>query len=735
MTTIKTEQQPQAPVLELDLEGMTCASCAARIEKVLKRQPGVADASVNFAAERARVEGDAPLDVLIQAVAKAGYRARPRRAGAPPGEDAAAKALLRRFIVAAVLTAPAMAIAMAFGMQRWAMVVTWVLITPVQWWAGWPFIRNAWLNARHAQATMDTLVAIGTLAAYGYSVWATLSGAHDVYFETAGTIITLILLGKYFEISSRGRASAAIRALAERGAKEARVLRDGLEVTVPIDELQPGDLFIVRPGEKIATDGIVRDGSGAVDESLVTGESVPREKSPGDEVIGGTINAQGRLIVQATKVGADTALAQIARLVEEAQSSKAPIQRLADRVAGVFVPVVLLIAAGTFIGWLIAGHGVGSALVPAVAVLIVACPCAMGLATPAAIMVGTARGAQMGALIRGGAVLERSRTIDTVVLDKTGTITEGKMRLTDVVADTWNGGAASEEEILLAAASVEQASEHPIAAAVVRAASERGLTPEAVRDFAAEGGRGARGVLADGRLVLVGRPSYLAEHHLMSCTELDERRGSIEAQGKTVFAVGWDRRVRGLIAVADTIKPSSAAAVGALGALGAEVVMLTGDNRATADAIARQAGIRRVMAEVLPAQKVEAIRALQAEGRRVAMAGDGVNDAPALAQADLGIAIGGGSDVAIEASDITLVGDDLLGVPGAIRLARRTYRTIVQNLFWAFAYNVALVPLAAWGKVNPTLAAAAMGFSSVSVVTNALRLRRVRPYLIQEMER
>ncbi|MGH2795077.1 MAG: heavy metal translocating P-type ATPase [Actinomycetota bacterium] len=717
--------------VELDLEGMTCASCAARIEKVLNRQPGVSQANVNFATERARVLFDAggpgAADPLLAALERAVNGARLRTGGeSDPRAAAEASAYLRRFLVAAILSAPAMAVAMLSD-ARWAMVAAWILVTPVQFWAGWGFLVNAFRLARRGEANMDTLIAVGTLSAYIYSAWAVLAMRDDVYFETAGTIITLILLGKYLEATSRGRASAAMRDLIRLGAKEARVLRDGVETMIPAGELRPGDVMIVKPGEKIPTDGVVRDGLSAVDESLVTGEPVPKEKSSGDDVIGGTINQHGILRVEASRVGGDTLLAQIVRMVEEAQGSKAPIQRLADRVAAIFVPVVLVIAAVTFAGWLATGHGLGDALVPAVAVLIVACPCAMGLATPAAIMVGTGRGAQLGVLIRSGEVLERSRRVDAVVLDKTGTITHGRMVVTDVVADVWNADPASEEEVLAMAAAVEAASEHPIARAVVDAAKERGVDVPAVSAFEAASGLGAIGSVGV-RRVVVGRVSLLSEQGLMSCAELDERRTALEGEGKTVFGVGWDGRVRGSIAVSDSIKVTSAAAVRALRELGLEVVMLTGDNRASAEAVAAQVGIDHVRAEVLPSEKAEEVKRLQSAGKRVAMVGDGINDAPGLAQADLGIAIGSGTDIAIEASDITLVGDDLLGVPTAIRLARRTYRTIVQNLFWAFLYNTALIPLAAAGLVNPMLAAGAMAASSVSVIANALRLKRTPAY-------
>jgi heavy metal translocating P-type ATPase len=715
--------------VELDLEGMTCASCAARIERVLARQPGVRRASVSFAAERAVValeEGADPA-ALVAAVERAGYGARIRLRGAPADERAAAeaRAFLRRFLLAAVLTVPTMVLAMAVD-ARWGAVASWALATPVELWAGRGFLATAARLARRGEASMDTLIAVGTLAAYTWSAWATVAGREDVYFETAAGIVTLVLLGKYLEATVRGRASAAVRELARLGAKEAHVLRDGVERTVPAEAVRVGDLVVVRPGERIPVDGVVRVGESAVDVSSVTGEPVPREVGPGDEVIGGTVNGHGRLVVEATRVGADTLLAQIVRIVEEAQASKAPVQRLADRVAAVFVPAVLLVAAATAAGWLAVGRGVGEALVPAVAVLIVACPCAMGLATPAAVMVGVGRAARLGILVRGGEALERCRRLDVVLLDKTGTLTEGRMRVAAVVVDEWNGGAVSDDELLAAAAAVEAASEHPIARAVVAAAAERGVAPPPVAGFRAERGRGARGTL-DGREVVVGRPALLAERGLVSCAELDERRRALEEAGYTVVAVGWDRRVRGLLALADRPKPTAAAAVRALRRMGLDVGLVTGDNRATAEAVARAVGIERVLAEVLPTEKAAVVERLHAEGRRVAMVGDGVNDAPALARADLGIALGSGTDVAIEAADVTLVGDDPLGVPTAIALARRTYRAIVLGLFWAFAYNAALVPLAAFGRVSPILAAAAMGLSSVSVVANALRLRRIRP--------
>ncbi|HEX9775051.1 MAG TPA: heavy metal translocating P-type ATPase [Actinomycetota bacterium] len=716
-------------VIDLDVQGMTCASCATRIEKVLNRTEGVSKASVNLATERARVEtagAVTPAD-LIDAIERAGYGATPHggeRASASPE-----RALGRRLAVAAGFSLPATVIGMSVG-AAWGSYVAWALVTPVQFWAGWPFIASALKKARMAEANMDTLVTVGTVSAYLYSAWAVLTGRDHVYFEIAAVVLTFILLGKYLEAAARGRASAAIRALLELGAKDARVLRDGREVMVPVAEVVVGDRFVVKPGEKVPTDGRIVAGSSAIDESMVTGESVPAEKGPGDAVIGATINRQGVLTVEAMAVGADTALSQIVRLVEEAQDSKAPIQRMVDRVAGIFVPVVLTIAAATFAAWMLGGHPVGEALIPTVTVLIIACPCAMGLATPVAIMVGTGRGAQMGILIRGAEVLERSHGIDTVVLDKTGTVTEGAMRVTDVAVDTWNQGTASVEDLLAKAAAVEAGSEHPIARAVVAYAEAQGVRAARANDVTVEGGSGARGTV-DGTEVFVGRQGFMGASGLMSCAELDDRTREMEGRGVTVFAVGWDRRVRGIIAVADTIKPSSGAAVRALGRMGLDVVLLTGDNERTARAIAGQAGIERVVADVRPEEKAATVRGLQADGKRVAMVGDGINDAPALAQADLGVAIGSGTDVAIEASDITLVGDDVAGVPAAIALSRRTLRTIKQNLFWAFGYNTVLIPLAALGRVNPMLAGLAMGLSSVSVVTNALRLKRFQPERFQ----
>jgi len=707
--------------VRLELEGMTCASCAARIERKLNKLEGV-EATVNFATEEAAVAYDparVAVDDLLRAVEAIGYHAS-LEAEASHEEDAA-RSYLRRLIVGAMLTAPLVVLAMIppaqFADWEW---VALALSTPVVFWSGWPFHRGAALNARHLTATMDTLISIGTLAAW---IWSTVvlvgSIDADTYFEVGAVITTLILLGRFFEARAKRRSSAAIRALLELGAKEARVLRDGHEVVVPVEELRVGDLFVVRPGEKVATDGVVEDGVSAVDQSMLTGESVPVEVASGSEVAGAVINTFGRLIVRATRVGAETALAQIARLVAEAQAGKAPIQRLADRVSSVFVPIVIALALATLAGWLVFTGDSAAAFTAAVAVVIIACPCALGLATPTAIMVGTGRGAQLGILIKGPEILERTRRITTIVLDKTGTVTEGRMRLAEAIP----ADGLSRSELLRLAGAAEDASEHPIARAVAdRAREELGELPNA-EFFESRAGLGVE-ALVEGHRVLIGRPSFLAASGLALSDELERARADAEEHGQTVVAVAWDGVVRGVIAVADRIKLTSADAVAELKALRLTPVLLTGDNERTARAVGEAAGIERVLANVLPDEKVAEVRRLQEAGEVVAMVGDGVNDAPALAQADLGLAIGTGTDVAIEASDLTLVSGDLRAAADAIRLSRRTLRTIKGNLFWAFAYNVAAIPLAVGGFLNPIIAAAAMAFSSVFVVTNSLRLRR-----------
>ena len=682
--------------IQLDIEGMTCASCAARVEKKLNKLEGV-EASVNFATEVASVAYDpsrvAP-DDLVHAVEAAGYAAALPSQENTTGDPA--RNWRTRFVVAALLTVPLVLLAMVpplrFTGWEW---VAFALATPVVFWAGAPFHHAALLNARHFAATMDTLIAIGTLAAWGWSAVVLLAGlGADVYFEVAGVITALILLGRFLEAGARRRSGAAIRALLELSAKEARVLRDGNEVLVPLEAVRVSDRFVVRPGEKIATDGIVEVGESAVDQSMLTGESIPVDVAPGAEVAGATINTYGRLIVRATKVGADTALAQIARLVAEAQAGKAPIQRLVDRVSAVFVPIVIAIAVTTLAGWLAVSGDAGEAFTAAVAVLIIACPCALGLATPTALMVGTGRGAQLGILIKGPEILEQTRRIDTVVLDKTGTVTEGRMELVEIAP--LNG--TTRRDVLRLAGAVESASEHPIAQAIATAArSELGVLPD-VTSFRNLPGVGVHGVI-EGRTVEVAR-----------------RDGAI--------TVSWDGEARAKLVVRDTVKPTSAQAVRDLRNLGLTPVLLTGDNEETAGEVARAVGIEDVLAEVLPDEKAAEIRRLQNSGAVVAMVGDGVNDAPALAEADLGISIGTGTDVAIEASDLTLVSGDVRGAADAIRLARRTLRTIRGNLFWAFAYNVAAIPLAVAGYLNPIVAAAAMAFSSVFVLTNSLRLRR-----------
>jgi Cu+-exporting ATPase len=733
--------------VELPIAGMTCASCANRIERKLNTLEGVT-ASVNYATEKATVDFDgatvAP-EELVAAVESVGYQA--GLAPAEPARDEEADEtapLRRRLLVSLALTLPVLAMAMIPPLQfdNWQWL-SLTLAAPVVAWGAWPFHRAAWANLKHGAATMDTLISVGVLAAFGWSLYALFlgdagmaemrmpfdlvpergEGADQIYLEVASAVTVFILAGRYFEARAKRRAGAALTALLELGAKDVAVLdAGGAERRVPVEQLAVGDRFVVRPGEKIATDGIVEAGAGAVDQSLLTGESVPVEKQAGDEVVGASVNAGGRLIVRATKIGADTALAQIARLVTDAQSGKAPVQRLADRISGVFVPIVIALAVATLGFWVGAGEDLTFAFTAAVAVLIIACPCALGLATPTALLVGTGRGAQLGLLIKGPEILESTREVDTIVLDKTGTVTTGQMSLVEVVAADGEDRAA----VLALAGAVEHASEHPIAQAIAAAARDELGSLPGLDGFASHEGLGVEGV-ADGHGVLVGRPTFMAEWSVALPEGLEAARRAAESEGRTAVAVAWDGKVRGLLVVADTVKPTSAEAVASLRALGLRPVLLTGDNEATARAVAAEVGIDEVIAEVLPSEKAAVIQRLQAEGRIVAMAGDGVNDAPALAQADLGLAIGTGTDVAIEASDLTLVSGDLRAAADAIRLSRATLRTIKQNLGWAFGYNVAAIPLAAAGLLNPLIAGLAMAFSSVSVVANALRLRRFRP--------
>ncbi|GAA3742195.1 heavy metal translocating P-type ATPase [Streptomyces tremellae] len=747
--------------VELVIGGMTCASCAARVEKKLNRMAGVS-ATVNYATEKAKVSygGGLSVDDLIATVEATGYTARepeppaptapvtgaggaPALGGAPvegvPAEDPEQRSLRQRLTTAVVLAVPVIAMAMIPPLQfdNWQWL-SLALAAPVVVYAGWPFHRAAWTNLRHGAATMDTLISVGTLAAFLWSLWALFfgtagmpgmrhpfelaitrsDGAGNIYLEAAAGVTAFILAGRWFEARSKRTAGAALRALLDLGAKQVTLLRDGRETTVPTAELRVGDRFLVRPGEKIATDGTVVEGSSAVDVSMLTGESAPVEVAAGDAVTGATLNAGGRLVVEATRIGADTQLARMARMVEDAQNGKAAAQRLADRVSAVFVPVVIALALGTLGVWLALGGGLTAAFTAAVAVLIIACPCALGLATPTALLVGTGRGAQLGILIKGPEVLESTRRVDTIVLDKTGTVTTGRMRLRDVHL----APGVTEEDVLRLAGAVEHASEHPVARAVAEGAAQRVGELPAPEDFAGVPGLGVQGVV-EGRAVLAGRPALLDRWEIRLPEELELARQRAEAAGRTTVAVAWDGEARAVLDVADTVKDTSAEAVRRLRALGLRPVLLTGDNRALAESVAAEVGVDEVIAEVLPEDKLDVVKRLQAEGRSVAMVGDGVNDAAALAQADLGLAMGTGTDAAIEAGDLTLVRGDLRAAADAIRLARRTLGTIRGNLVWAFGYNVAALPLAAAGLLNPMIAGAAMAFSSVFVVGNSLRLR------------
>jgi P-type Cu+ transporter len=710
--------------VELTIEGMTCTSCAARLEKQLNKLNGVS-ASVNYANEQAAVSFDPrelSVEDLLHTVEAAGYHVSlPQEA---LGEEDPARAYRLRLLVAVPLSVLLALLAMVPALQfsGWAWV-SLALATPVVFWCGWPFHRAAILNARHLVATMDTLISIGTLAAWGWSAVVLVAGiAEDTYFETAAVITALILVGRYLEARAKRRSGEAIRKLLALGAKEARVLRDGEEVLIPVERLRVGDVFVVRPGEKVATDGVVESGESAVDASMLTGEPVPVEVAGGDQVAGATINTSGRLVVRATRVGADTALAQIARLVTQAQSGKARVQRLADRVSGVFVPIVIGLSLLTLGGWLVFGGTAAQAFTAAVAVMIVACPCALGLATPTALMVGTGRGAELGILIKGPEILEQTKALTTIVLDKTGTVTEGRMEVAALVPID----GVTEDQLLQLAACAEDASEHPIARAISKHGHEQLGTLPAVERFSNLAGLGVQAQV-DGHDVLVGRPAFLSEWQVQLPDELVVAAAGLEATGNSVVAVALDGAGVGLVAVADRVKPTSGEAVFELEQLGVEPVLLTGDNARAGTAVGRRVGIGRVLAGVLPDGKAQEIRRLQRAGEVVAMVGDGINDAPALAQADLGLAIGTGTDVAIEASDVTLVSGDLRAAADAIRLARRTLATIKGNLFWAFAYNVAAIPLAVAGILNPMIAAAAMSFSSVFVVSNSLRLRRFQP--------
>ncbi len=752
-----------AETVDLQISGMTCASCANRIERKLNKLDGVT-ASVNYATEKAHIEAPVGTDpqALITTVEQAGYTAKVRPTPGTMNHDEHGSEhssadgghvheteglddldlLRQRLIISAALAIPVILLAMIPALQfnYWGFA-SLTLAAPVVVWGGWPFHKATWTNLKHGTATMDTLISMGTIAAFLWSIVALFfgtagepgmkhgftftigqtSGLSNIYLEVAAGVITFILLGRYFELRSKRQAGSALRALLEMGAKEVTVIHDDTEHLIPIEQLKVGDVFVVRPGEKIATDGVIVAGSSAVDTSMLTGESVPVEVREGDPVTGATVNTGGLLKVRATRVGADTQLAQMAKMVEDAQAGKADIQRLADKISGIFVPIVILIAIATLIGWLVTGHSAADAFTAAVAVLIIACPCALGLATPTALLVGTGRGAQLGILIKGPEVLESTRKIDTIVLDKTGTVTTGTMTLVDAIP----AHGVSREELLRLAGGLEHASEHPIAQAIAKGAvAELGELP-AVESFENIQGLGTQGIV-DGHAVLAGRESLLEQWAQPLDENLRSAKQVAEAQGRTAIAVGWDGSARGILVVSDQVKATSKQAITQFADLDLTTILLTGDNKAVAEQVAKEVGIDQVIAEVLPQDKVSTVTKLQNDGKVVAMVGDGVNDAPALAQADLGLAMGTGTDVAIEASDITLVRGDLRSAADAIRLSRRTLRTIKTNLFWAFAYNAAAIPLAALGLLNPMLAGAAMAFSSVFVVGNSLRLRNFK---------
>ena len=749
MKKIKMTNTTNSKKVELNIEGMTCASCAARIEKRLNKVEGVV-ASVNYATEKASVTFEEGIDAfeLIDAVESAGYKAfLPKVKSDASIEDSVksdpTKSLKDRAIICAVLSIPVVAMSMLSILQfrNWQ----WLSLTlsaPVVIWGALPFHLATWKNLKHGTATMDTLISIGTLSAFAWSLFALFigdagmagmkmsfdlmtsqrSGTNEIYLEVASAVTTFILVGRYFEAKAKSTSGEALKALMELGVKDVAILRDNQEVRIPIEQLVEGDYFVVRPGEKIATDGIVHEGTSAVDSSLLTGESVPVEVQAGDRVIGATINVGGRLIVEATRVGNDTQLAQMAQMVSDAQSGKAPVQRLADKVSAIFVPIVILLALATLGFWLISGDASAHAFTAAVAVLIIACPCALGLATPTALLVGTGRGAQLGILIRGPEILESTRRIDTIVLDKTGTVTVGKMTLVDIVFTKETNRA----QVLTLIGALENASEHPIAGAIALGAQDEVGQLSKVESFISKAGLGVQG-LVDGHKVIAGRSSFLEESGLSIDPELRLAKEDAEAKGQTVIVAGWDSKTRAILIVADTIKPSSQNAIEQLRKLGLNPVLLTGDNKAVANSVAASVGIKEVIAEVLPADKVDVIARFQEQGSVVAMVGDGVNDAAALAKADLGLSMGTGSDAAIKAGDLTLVRGDLLSAVDAIKLSRKTLGTIKTNLFWAFAYNVAAIPLAAAGFLNPMIAGFAMALSSLFVVGNSLRLRRFNP--------